>query len=148
MTGTRTPIEQAEQARHGNGHGRRARTVAASAASCLAGIAVVWAGAAAGLWFLPFATAVLVAAAAGVAGLRAATTFAAACLIALGGWGFPLAWMSMSGEPVGATALVVASLAGLPAYPATVIALTLMIAVLQALAGAWLGRQVAGLVAS
>ena len=44
-----------------------------------------------------------------------------------------------AGPPVGATARVVAALAGLPPHAAVAIAVTLLVAVLQALAGLWLG---------
>ena len=59
--------------------------------------------------------------------------------MAAAGWAVPLAWLAGQGRPVGATARVVAALAGLPPHAAVAIAVTLLVAVLQALAGLWLG---------
>jgi hypothetical protein len=118
---------------------RRGRLALTSVPCCLAGIAALWAGAAAGLWFLPFVIAALVALLARLAHLHAAVALAATCGIALVGWGAPLAWMSLTGQPVGGTARVVAALAGLPPVAAIVVTLTLVVAVLQASAGTWLG---------
>lgn len=138
MTDTaRVPTEPADLARPARR--RRARLILASAACCPAGVAALWAGAVAGLWYLPFVVAVLVALPGYLAGFRAATTWSATCAIALAGWGGPLAWMVLADLPVGATARVVAALAGLPPDAAIVIALTLVVAVLQASAGTWLG---------
>ena len=58
------------------------------------------------------------------------------------GWGAALWWPVRSGAPVGATARVVAALAGLPPYAAVGIAGTLLVGVLQALVGCWLARAV------
>ena len=54
------------------------------------------------------------------------------------GWAIPLGWQALHGAPVRATARVVAALAGLPPHAAVAIAATLVVAVLQALAGLWL----------
>jgi hypothetical protein len=106
---------------------------------CLAAVALLAAGAAAGWWFLPFV--------AGLAGGLAArygrwprrAAAAAAVIVAAAGWAVPLAWQAGQGQPIGGTARVVAALAGLPPYAAVAIAATLLVAVLQALAGLWLG---------
>jgi hypothetical protein len=60
--------------------------------------------------------------------------------MALVGWGIPLWWPALHGQPSGATARVIAALAGLPAHAVAGIAVTLLVAVLQVLVGAWLGR--------
>jgi hypothetical protein len=70
---------------------------------------------------------------------------AAACLTGMTGWVLPLIWLLIQGEPVGATARVVAALAGLPPYAAIVVAATLLIAVIQAAVGTWLGWSIAAL---
>jgi hypothetical protein len=48
--------------------------------------------------------------------------------------------LALRGLPAGATARAIASLAGLPPYAAITIVATLLLAALQALAGAWLTR--------
>jgi hypothetical protein len=47
------------------------------------------------------------------------------------------------GLPEGAVAREIAALAGLPASPAVAIAVTLLVAVIQAAVGLWLGRALA-----
>ena len=54
----------------------------------------------------------------------------------------PLWTMALSSLPVGATGRVIAALAGLPPYAAVAVAVTLLLAVAQVLAGAWLARAV------
>lgn len=107
---------------------------------CLLGTVVIVAGVAGGLWFVPF----IVGVAAGLANwagrwrLRAALPAVAA--MAIIGWGVPLWWPALHGQPSGATARVIAALAGLPAYAVTGIAAALLVAVAQILVGFWLGR--------
>jgi acyl-homoserine lactone acylase PvdQ len=67
------------------------------------------------------------------------TVFAAAAG-AVAGWALALWIMALSSLPVGATARAIAALAGLPPYAAVTVAVTLLVAALQALTGAWLGR--------
>jgi hypothetical protein len=106
----------------------------------LAGTAVIAGGAAIGWWFVPF----IVGLAAGLANYlgewRARVLLPAVALVAIIGWAVPLALPALHGVPVGATARVIAALAGLPAHASVTIALTLLIPVIQALAGLWLGR--------
>jgi hypothetical protein len=52
----------------------------------------------------------------------------------------PLLWQAFRGEPVGATARVIAALGGLPPHAAFGVVVTLVVACLQAAAGLWLGR--------
>ena len=54
------------------------------------------------------------------------------------GWAIPLWVQALRGLPIGATARAIAGLAGLPPYAGVTIVLTLLLAALQALAGAWL----------
>jgi hypothetical protein len=50
--------------------------------------------------------------------------------------------MALASLPVGATARAIAALAGLPAHAEVAVAVTLLLAALQVLAGAWLARAV------
>ena len=61
---------------------------------------------------------------------------------AVAGWALALWLMALDGLPVGATARTISALAGLPPYAAVVVAVTLLLAALQALAGIWLARAV------
>jgi hypothetical protein len=58
------------------------------------------------------------------------------------GWAIPLWALALDGQPVGATARTVAGLAGLPPYAGVAVAVVLLLAALQVLAGAWLARAV------
>jgi hypothetical protein len=58
------------------------------------------------------------------------------------GWAIPLWALALDGQPVGATAKVVAGLAGLPPYAWVTVTVVLLLAALQVLAGAWLARGV------
>ena len=98
------------------------------------------AGAAAlGWWFVPFLAGLAGGAAARYGRWRKRAAVPAAVVVAAAGWALPLAWLAAEGRPVGATARVVAALAGLPPHAAVAIAVTLLVAVLQALAGLWVG---------
>lgn len=98
--------------------------------------AVVAATAQAGAWFVPFVVGV----GAGVAALRWRRMVLLAMAAAIAGWAIPLWVLALRGLPAGATARVIASLAGLPPYAAVTVVVTLLLAALQALAGAWLAR--------
>ena len=91
----------------------------------------------AGPWYMPFAFGVM-------AGVwprpRAAVLAVTACAVA--GWALALWKMALDGLPVGATARAVAALAGLPPYAGVAVTVTLLLAALQVLAGAWLARAV------
>jgi hypothetical protein len=97
---------------------------------------VVAATAAAGLWFVPFVAGV----AAGMASLRRPGVVPAATLGAVAGWALPLWILALRGLPAGATARAIAALAGIPPYAAVAIVVTLLLAALQTLVGAWLAR--------
>ena len=106
----------------------------------LGGTALIVAGAAAGWWFVPFAVGLLAAITTTIGGWRLRVLLPAVAAMALVGWGIPLWWPALHGQPSGATARVIAALAGLPAHAVAGIAVTLLVAVLQVLVGAWLGR--------
>jgi hypothetical protein len=104
---------------------------------CLVLLAAVMAGTAeAGAWFVPFVAGV----AAGVASLRWRRMVLLAVVAVVVGWAIPLWVMALRGLPVGATARTIAGLAGVPPYAGVTIVVTLLLAALQALAGAWLAR--------
>jgi hypothetical protein len=112
--------------------------------ACLAGAAVVAAGALAGWWFLPFAAGLGTGLAARFGRLRLRTTLPAAVAVAAGGWAAALGWLALrDGLPEVAVARSIAALAGLPASAAVAIAVTLLVAAIQAVAGLWLGRALA-----
>ena len=98
--------------------------------------AVVAATAWAGLWFVPFVAGV----AAGVASLRWRRMVLLAVTGSVAGYVLPIWIMALRGMPVGATGRVIAGLAGLPPHAAVTVVATLLLAALQALAGAWLAR--------
>jgi hypothetical protein len=101
--------------------------------------AVVAATAAAGWWFVPFVAGV----AAGLLSLRWRRVVVPAVLGAVAGWALPLWILALRGYPAGATAHAIAAFAGLPPYATLAIAVTLLLAALQVLAGAWLARALA-----
>jgi hypothetical protein len=119
----------------------RARERLAWAAGGVVAVILISAGAAAGLWFVPF----LAGLAAGVAARRARLRAVLPAVVgaAVAGWAVPLAWQAAGGEPVGATASAVGALAGLPPSAALVLGVTLLIAAIQAVTGLWLARAVA-----
>jgi hypothetical protein len=89
-----------------------------------------------GLWFVPFVAGV----AAGLLSLRRPKVVPAAVAGAVAGWGLPLWILALRGLPAGATARAIAALAGIPPYAVVAVVVTLLLAALQTLAGAWLAR--------
>ena len=104
---------------------------------CLAAVAVIAAATMIGWWFMPFAVGLAGGIASHLGRWRLRTALLATVVVAALGWAVPLGWHAGT---VRATARVVAALAGLPAHSSVGIAATLLVAVLQALAGLWLGR--------
>jgi hypothetical protein len=88
-----------------------------------------------GGWWVPF----LVGLGAGV--LRRGAV-APAVAGAVGGWLLVLWALALDGQPAGATARAVAALAGLPPYALATVLVIALLAALQVLAGAWLGRAI------
>jgi hypothetical protein len=112
--------------------------------ACLAGAAIVAAGALAGWWFLPFLAGLVTGLAARYGRLRLRATLPAAVAVAAVGWGAALAWLAVrDGLPEVTVARSIAALAGLPASAAVAIAVALVVAALQAAVGLWLGRALA-----
>lgn len=113
------------------------------AAVSVAGAAVIAVAAEAGLWFMPFAASLVTGLVTPRAGWRARRALAAVLVMAVAGWGAPLLWQTARGEPVGATARVIAALGGLPPHAAFGVMSALLVACLQAAAGLWLGLAAA-----
>jgi hypothetical protein len=111
--------------------------------ACLAGAVIVAAGALAGWWFVPFLAGLAGGLAAHYGRWRLRVSLPAVMLIAAVGWGAALWWLVRGGLPEGAVAREIAALAGLPASSAVAIAVTLLVAVIQAAVGLWLGRALA-----
>ncbi|MBO0802598.1 MAG: hypothetical protein J2P25_05925 [Nocardiopsaceae bacterium] len=88
----------------------------------------------AGLWFVPFVIGVAV----GLLSWRWVVPVAVAGAVV--GWALPLWILALRGQPTGATARVIAALAGLPPHAFVTVVVTLLLALLQVLAGAWLAR--------
>jgi hypothetical protein len=112
----------------------------ASVAGCLVAVIVIAAGTAAGWWFLPFITGLVIGLIARYGRFRAVMSATAA--VAAAGWAVPLAWQAGQGEPVGATARTAGALAGLPASAVLVVCVTLLVAVIQAITGMFLARSI------
>jgi hypothetical protein len=116
--------------------GPRRGSALAWLAACAVTAVILGFGAALGLWFLPFVAGI----AAGIAPGQARRALALVVLAVLAGWGAALWWPALSGAPAGATARVLAALAGLPPHAAIGVAATLLVGVLQALVALWLAR--------
>lgn len=103
-------------------------------------MAVIAGGAAAGLWFVPFAAGLAAGLVNRIGGWRARAIVPAVAGMAVAGWGIPLWWPALHGEPAGGTARVIAALAARPASATAGVLVTLLVAAVQALAGLGLGR--------
>ena len=107
----------------------------------LTGALVIAAGAELGLWFVPFLAGLAVGLFLARRDWRLRHTLPAMLAMALIGWGVPLYWPAVvQGQPAGATARVIAALAGVPPYAFVGVLVTLLVAVLEAVVGLWLGR--------
>jgi hypothetical protein len=98
-------------------------------------------GAYLGAWWVPFPVG-MAAGLLGVTGWLGRGGMLAATAGAVLGWALPLWAMALSGLPVGATGRAIAALAGLPPHAGVAVTVTLVLAVLQVLAGAWLARAI------
>jgi hypothetical protein len=112
--------------------------------ACVACAVLLAAGALAGLWYLPFLAGVAAGLAARYGRLRLRVTLPAVVIVAATGWGAAIAWLALrDGLPEPSVARTIAALGGLPAHAAVGIVATLGVAVVQAVAGLWLGRALA-----
>jgi hypothetical protein len=114
----------------------RSRPILTWLAVCALAAVILGFAAAVGFWWLPFPAGIL----AGIAPWRLRSALAAVVLAVLAGWGAALWWPTLSGAPAGATARVIAALAGLPPHAAIGVAATLLVGVAQALVALWLAR--------
>jgi hypothetical protein len=104
------------------------------------GVLVIVGGAELGWWLMPFLAGLAAGLANRIAGWRTPVALPAVAAMAFAGWAIPLLWQAFpGGQPYSAVATEFALL-GLVADSAAVLALTLLFAVVQALAGYWLGR--------
>jgi hypothetical protein len=144
MTGVARQPEQVREETQA-APGRRGVTRSGLVLTAVGGAALIWGGALLGIWFGPLIVGVLAGACFRWARVRLTPALAAAYAAAIGGWSVPFVVRAGQGQPVAATAREVAALAGLPAHAAIVIALMLVVAVLQASAGFWVGWATADL---
>jgi hypothetical protein len=108
-----------------------------------AGAAAVAGGAVVGLFFIPFLVGLATGLVARWGGWRLRVTLPAAVVMAVLGWGIPLAWQAWHAEPRGPTPRTMAGVLGFPSHGAGGTIAVLLAGVLQAPAGVWLGRVLA-----
>jgi hypothetical protein len=106
----------------------------------LAGSLIIIGAAAKGWWFAPFVVGVLAGLANWIGAWRLRVAVPALAIMAAVGWGAPLAWAVILGQPYVAMARVIAGILGLPTSAVVGFALTVLVAVAQALVGYWFGR--------
>jgi hypothetical protein len=111
--------------------------------ACLAAAAFIAVGALMGSWALPFLAGLAGGLASRYGRWRLRVALPAVVLVAAAGWGAALWWLALRGLPEGAVARVIAALAGLPPQAADAVAVTLLVAAIQAALGLWLGRAFA-----
>jgi hypothetical protein len=106
----------------------------------LAAAAIIAVAALAGWWFVPFLAGLAAGLAAGPGQWRLLVSLPATAGFAAAGWGAAFWWQVLHGLPYGAVAVVIAALAGLPPHAWAAVVVTLLVAVIQAIVGLWLGR--------
>jgi hypothetical protein len=106
----------------------------------VAAIAAIAAGTLVSLWFLPFLAGVAAALVNQVGGWRLRVALPTLAIMALVGWGLPLAWHVLRAARHAPAARTVAYLGGVPASAYADYAVLLLAAVAEAFAGYWLGR--------
>jgi hypothetical protein len=106
----------------------------------LLGAVVIAVSAVPGWWFMPFAMGLVAGVANRAGNWRTRVALPAVALMGAFGWGLPLCWQTAAGQPYATVAREVAALAGLPGGAMTGLACTVLLAVLQAVVGYWLGR--------
>ncbi|MBW1600750.1 hypothetical protein JJV70_01215 [Streptomyces sp. JJ66] len=109
------------------------------------GIAATALGTLVGLWFMPFLVGAVVGATSRFPrkAPRTSRGYLTASVAAVLGWALPLAVQALGGAPVAEVARTTAALAGLPPLAGIVLTITLLIALIQALLGVWVGRTLA-----
>src|SRR5258708_40043324 len=117
----------------------RGLPVSAWLCGLLLGTVAVAIGAYSGSWFMPFVVGLLAGLANRVGGWPIRLAVPAVVLMAVIGWGAPLGWAALHGQPYGAVAREAAALAGLPAHASVGLAATMLLAIVQGMVGYWLG---------
>jgi len=143
MASPAIPAEPAEPAEPAVPAARTVRgSLALRAAVLVAATAGCGAGAWLGAWWVPFLAGVggALLGRAGPRPRRGLVLTAAAGAVL--GWLLVLWLLALDGQPVGATARTIAALAGLPPFAWLAVTVVALLAVLQALAGAWLARAI------
>jgi hypothetical protein len=118
------------------------RGLPASAWLCglLLGTVAIAIGAYSGSWWIPFVLGLLAGFANKVGGWPVRLALPAVVLMAAIGWGVPLGWAALHGQPYGAVAREAAALSGLPAHASVGLGVTVLVAIVQVIVGYWLGR--------
>jgi hypothetical protein len=104
------------------------------------GVLVVVGGAELGWWFVPFVVGLAAGVVNRIGWWRPLVAVPAVGAMALAGWTIPLIWQNFPGGSAYRPAAREAALLGLAGHSLAGIALTLAVAVAQALVGYWLGR--------
>jgi hypothetical protein len=119
------------------------RGPASAWALALAGVAaLIAAGTVIGWWFVPFVAGLAAGLANRFGGWPTSTALPAVAAAAAVGWGIPLGWNAVSGQAYASAARHIAASNGLPRSMVAGVALALLVAVVQAVVGYWLGRAV------
>jgi len=111
-------------------------------AALLIGTLLIMGGALIGWWFMPFVIGLLAGVANWVGRWPAKVAVLAVALAGAVGWAVPLSYSMAHGHWHAATVRITASQLGLPGTTAAGVALSIAVAVAQAVAGYWLGRAV------
>jgi hypothetical protein len=106
----------------------------------LAGAVVIAASTTVGWWFVPFVVGLGAGLANRVGGWPWRLAVPAVAVMAAAGWAAPLWIGALRGLAYGGVARVIAALTGLPGGAVAGVLLTLLVAVVQAICGYWLGR--------
>lgn len=113
-------------------------------AGVVLGILVVWFGSDLGLWFAPVVVGLLAGIGTGLRRSRWPAAYGLVVLAAVLGWLLPLGLRAVAGQPVMGAANTTADLAGFAGAGGIVVVATVLVALLQAVVGTWLGRAVTG----
>jgi hypothetical protein len=109
----------------------------------LAGALIIVVGTGLGLWLMPFAVGLLAGVANWVGRWPLRIAVPAVTAMAAGGWIVPLGWSVFRGAAYGPVAREIAAIIGLPGYAAVGMIAVVLVAVIEALVGYWLGRALA-----
>jgi hypothetical protein len=123
--------------------GRAPRVSAAFVAGAV-GVAVVAGGAWFEQWYLPLAAGIVAGFLAGRRRVGFVRTAGLSVLLGPVAWAAVLVLRFLHGDALGATGRTVSALAGLPEIAVVTPAVALLVALVQALAGAWLGHAASG----